>query len=177
MWYSSATLLVLSKTAMAKYPCQITIRTGAMALDGGTQYLHGHDEAGRPIDIYLGWSMEQQDTGMTEFAVNGTLLLPGSEGEAAWLRLMKNAIMDGESDRPQGGTKVDLSNATFGTPDIEAFFKAAEQGPNAALRQGVDQVISCVLSTKHQNSRARPSVLGKIVYWIFRQRPVGERQS
>ena len=133
-------------------PQKLTIHDGAMAMDGGSISLTGKDQAGNIMEISLDWSLEAQTNGTAQLNLNKMPLEKRSREEEKLLGVLNNAKIQ-SSDAPE--QRASRPTKRFAPEeDINKYLNAMEDGPEAALRQLIDQLISKVMSETY--TRAEP---------------------
>lgn len=119
------------KTKESGAPPELTLLNGAMALDGGSTELQARS-ANRKVVLSLDWSLDAQQSGATQFSVDGRAVPKRSPEESLWLNLVRRAAarlpaFDPHRPMTRGGLFLL-------PPEDLAYFKAMEQGPEVALR-------------------------------------------
>jgi len=74
---------------------KITIKNGALAMDGGSIALEALDAAHRTLRIRLDWSIAAQRAGTTCLAIDQAKVARGSLEEARWIEVLRSAHIDG----------------------------------------------------------------------------------
>lgn len=133
-------------------PQKLTILDGAMAMDGGSIALMGKDQAGNIMEISLDWSLEAQANCTTTLNLNKMSLEKRSREEEKLLDVLKDAKIQ-SSDAPEQRASRPTKKVALGE-DINNYLNTIEDGPEAALRQLIDHLISSVMSETY--TRAQP---------------------
>jgi hypothetical protein len=138
-------------------PSTLTILDGAMAMDGGSIDLRATDDDGRPLRVYLDWSIDSHACGMVQLYVDDVAVPKRSDEEARWLDALRGCGL-GERSSDRAPPRKILSDTNILLADDDAtvdYFAAIEQGPGAALRALVKHLVSNVESEAY----AAPSTI------------------
>jgi hypothetical protein len=137
-------------------PAGLALTDCAMALDGGSIFLQGVDQAGAEVRLYLDWAIDSQRKGTTQLYANEMPVPRGSQEESRWLALVRGAAVRVTPD-PEGahGTSVSQNRIVL-AEGVGAYLDAIDAGPEAAVTCLAGRLVSLVSSATYQDAHPPP---------------------
>lgn len=134
-----------------RIPQQLTVVDGAMATDGGSVCLMGHDQPGNSIEIDLDWSIEAQRSGTAQLRLNKIPVGKRSVDEEKLLGVLKSAAIR-HSQAQKRPASAPPERIVLGG-DIKEYMDATDDGPEAALRSLIGRLVSNVMSEAYAKGK------------------------
>lgn len=129
----------------------LTITDGSMIFDGGSIILNGTDSSGASVDIYLSWSFTPQAEIFSYFMVNRRIIAIGSEEELLWVNRLKSARVLPPASSSQDADAIGTGRYVAASSDIQDYIDAAHEGPEAAIRQLIDDLLENLADESYQS--------------------------
>src|SRR6185369_12053772 len=109
-------------------PSKLTIKNGALAMDGGSVFLEAVDDLGQRRSILLDWSIAAQKEKRTSLRIDDRQLAKRSPEEDAWISVIAAAEVAPPVTARVEGEKISSKRLVL-AKDAKAVLEAGERSP------------------------------------------------